>query len=67
MEVAAGKIYQHKARGNTYKVLCRANMECDGSFVVVYQHFDVLTNQLSEYIWVRPLSEFKEKFIEYEP
>jgi hypothetical protein len=49
-------IYIHKKSGKEYLLLYYANMEHDGSVVVVYQNIG------TDVIWVRPLLEWDEKF-----
>lgn len=49
-------IFRHTAKGGEYKVLHEATNEADLTHVVVYKSL------LTDIIWVRPKSEFLEKF-----
>lgn len=54
-----GKIYRHY-KGGLYKVICLANLESNFEVMVVYISLD----DVADAPWIRPLSEFREKFKE---
>ena len=56
-----GKSFQtHIKSGKLYQIVCYALLEATGEEVVVYEGIETGS------VWVRPLSEFKEKFVEVE-
>ncbi len=52
------KIYKHLKRGTEYRIICFALRKSDKEKMVVYKHI------YDSVIWVRPLTEFNEKFKE---
>lgn len=56
---ANDQLVRHIKSGGIYKIIAvNAKMENDSSYVVVYR------SQYSGEVWVRPLSEFQDKFEE---
>ena len=56
-EPIQGRIYIHQKSGGHYSVVANAFMESDETPVVCYVSME------TEDFWVRPLSEFAEKFV----
>lgn len=55
------KLYKHKKKGTLYNFLCLAERESDGELMTVYQSIEKPYTA-----YVRPLSEFREKYEEQE-
>lgn len=60
-EAKLGVTYKHKKSGRMYEVICNAVMEGDHTPVVVYRQLLQFSAEM-KHPWVRPLSEFLEKF-----
>lgn len=60
MAPVVGKVYVHSKSGNKYKVIALAKMESNpnGEYYVIYERTD--RDSTSDYIWIRPFSEWDE-------
>lgn len=63
--ITEGKRYMHIRKQTVYTVLYLGSMEKDGSPCVVYT--EAGADNTDSTVWVRPLSEFKERFERIKP